>query len=77
VAVKGANYFPIIVGKRPSVFGGKENVANIKAEKQASHIPAVRLLHNHHIMSFYYVLQFDLLIISVFNSCYLFFFIHI
>jgi hypothetical protein len=69
VAVKGANYFPIIVGKRPSVLGGKENVANIKAEKQVSHIPVVRLLHNHHIMSFslsfYYVLQFDLFLISV------------
>ncbi|PNF27102.1 hypothetical protein B7P43_G08540 [Cryptotermes secundus] len=41
VAVKGANYFPIIVGKRPSVFGGKENVASIKAEKQMSHIPVM------------------------------------
>lgn len=41
-AARGANYFPIIVGKRPSVFGGKENVANIKAEQHVSHLPQVR-----------------------------------
>jgi hypothetical protein len=40
-ATRGATYFPIIVGKRPSVFGGKENVANIKVE-QVSHMPQVR-----------------------------------
>lgn len=38
-ATKGANCFPIIVGKRPSLFGGKENVANIKPEKHVSHMP--------------------------------------
>jgi hypothetical protein len=60
--VKGANYFPIIVGKRPSLFGGKENVANIKAGKQVSHVPpGVRLLRKKillclSLLSFYCVL---------------------
>jgi hypothetical protein len=35
------------VGKRPSVFGGKENI-NIKPEKHVSHMPEVRLLHHLH-----------------------------
>jgi hypothetical protein len=52
MAVKGVNYFPIIVGKRPSVLAGKENVASVKTDKQVSHMPGVRPLHNHHIISF-------------------------
>ena len=53
-AAKGANCFPIIVGKRPSVFGGKENVVNIKPEKCVSHMPEVQLLHHlHFVYSFF------------------------
>jgi len=57
-AAKGANCFPIIVGKRPSVFGGKENVVNIKPEKHVSHMPEVVLLHHlHFVYLFIYFLH--------------------
>jgi hypothetical protein len=57
-ATKGANCFPIIVGKRPSLFGGKENVANIKPEKHVSHMPEVRLLHHLHFVHLFFSLFF-------------------
>jgi hypothetical protein len=43
------------VGKRPSVFGGKENV-NIKPEKHVSHMPNVRLLHHLHFVYLFFSL---------------------
>jgi hypothetical protein len=67
-AAKGANCFPIIVGKRPAVLGGKENVANIKPEKHVSHMPEVSCL--------LFLLLIFLLLLILQRFVYLFFLHH-